>query len=53
MADNSSKDILSKKMTYNEFLAFMDRYNRDIKKREKKENFKNPYKYKRVFNKDK
>lgn len=41
------------KMTYREFVAFMDRYNKDIQKRTKKESYKNPYKYKKVFNKDK
>lgn len=41
------------KMTYREFVAFMDRYNRDIKRKEKKEAYKSPYKYKKVFNKGK
>lgn len=39
------------KMTYREFCAFMDRYNRDKERKEKKEAYKSPYKYTRVFNK--
>jgi len=41
------------KMTYREFVAFMDRYNRDKKRKEKKEAYKSPYKYIKVFNKGK
>lgn len=46
-------DVSLPKMTYREFVSFMDRYNKENKKREKKETYKNPYKYKKVFNKDK
>ena len=45
-------DISLPKMTYREFVAFMDRYNKDMQRREKKATYKNPYKYKKVFNKD-
>lgn len=41
------------KMTYREFVSFMDRYNKDSKRKNKKEAYKNPYKYKKVFNKEK
>ena len=39
------------KMTYREFVNFMERYNRDTKRKEKKEAHISPYKYKRVFTK--
>lgn len=42
-------DISLPKMTYREFVGFMNRYNND----KKNKTYKNPYKYKRVFNKDK
>ena len=41
----------SPKITYREFCAFMDRYNRDRKRKEKKEAYKSPYKYTKVSNK--
>lgn len=41
------------KLTYREFIAFIDRYNKDIKRKEKKEAYKSPYKYTKVFNKGK
>lgn len=47
------EDTSLPKMTYREFVSFMDRYNKDVKRREKKEAYKNPYKYRKVFNKDK
>lgn len=42
------------KMTYREFVSFMSRYNRERDKKEgKTKQYKSPYKYVRVFNKDK
>lgn len=46
-----ANDTTLPKMTYREFVAFMDRYNRDMKRKEKKEAYKSPYKYNKVFNK--
>lgn len=46
-----AKDVNLPKMTYREFVSFMDRYNKDIKRKEKQKNHKSPYKYIRVFNK--
>lgn len=47
-----NKNNLSNKLTYREFVSFMERYERDTKRKAKKELYKSPYKYKRVFNKD-
>ena len=40
------------KMTYREFCSFMTRYNKQYGHKNKKEIHESPYKYKRVFNKD-
>lgn len=48
-----ANDTTLPKMTYREFCTFMDRYNREMKQKEKKEAYKSPYKYIKVFNKGK
>lgn len=52
MEDGNSKKEISK-ITYRDFLNFMRRYKKDQEKHEFKEKRTNPYKYKKVFNKDK
>lgn len=44
-------DVSLPKMTYREFVSFMNRYNKQYGNKENKH--KSPYKYVRVFNKDK
>ena len=46
-----ASDITLPKMTYREFVTFMSRYERDRERKEKKNTYKSPYKYKKVFNK--
>jgi len=45
------KNVLKSKLTYNDFVNFMKRYERENKKKTIKETSKNPYKYIKVFNK--
>lgn len=48
-----NKENISSKMSYQDFINFMRRYERDSKRRIIKEERKNPYKYISVFKKDK
>lgn len=49
MADNNTPS----KFNYQDFVKFIKRYERENKKNKIKENYVNPYKYKKVFKKDK
>lgn len=40
-------------LKYKDFVLFMKRYERDNKRQKLKEKYVNPYKYRKVFNKDK
>ena len=44
---------ISSKFTYKRFVEYMQRYEKDKKRKSLKEKHNNPYKYTRVFNKDK
>lgn len=48
----ANKNNLATKLTYREFVSFMERYEHDTKRKAKKKLYKSPYKYQRVFNKD-
>ena len=47
------KEYLKSKLDYKEFVVYMRRYERENKRQSLKEKYSNPYKYKRVFSKDK
>lgn len=49
----NAKNTLKAKQDYNEFVNFMRRYERENKRQVLKEKYKNPYKWKKVFTKEK